>query len=64
MWSTLENLFVGIAITVLKSAIKNPASVKKEAAVIAAIAQAATEADMAVSGTVWTSTPGTPPPGA
>ena len=59
MWSELEGMFVAIAITVLKSVIKNPASVKKEAAIISAIAQAATEADTAVSGTVWTSTPGT-----
>jgi hypothetical protein len=60
MWSTLESMFVAIAITVLKSTIKNPASVKKEGAVIAALAAAATEADTAVNGTVWTSTPGTP----
>jgi hypothetical protein len=62
MWSTLESLFITIAITVLKSTIKNPTSVKKEAAIISALALAATEADMAVSGTVWTSTPGTPAP--
>jgi len=62
MWSTLEGLFVAIAITVLKGAIKDPASVKKEGAVIAAIAAAATEADTAVNGTVWSSTPGTPTP--
>jgi hypothetical protein len=60
MWSTLEQLFVAIAITVLKGVIKNPASVKKEGAVIASIAAAATEADTAVNGTVWSSTPGTP----
>lgn len=59
MWSTLESMFVMIAITVLKSTIKNPASVKKEGAIIAAIAAAATEADAAVNGTVWSSTPGT-----
>jgi hypothetical protein len=62
MWSTLEQMFIAIAITVLKATIKNPASVKKEGAIIAALAQAATEADMAVNGTVWTSTPGTPAP--
>lgn len=50
-----------MAITILKSVIKNPASVKKEAAIISTIAQAATEADTAVSGTVWSSTPGTAP---
>jgi hypothetical protein len=61
MWSTLESLFVTMAISVLKSAIKNPASVKKEAAIISAVAQAATEADFAVSGTVWTSAPGPVP---
>jgi hypothetical protein len=60
MWSTLESMFVAIAITVLKSTVKNPASVKKEGAVIGAVAVAATEADTAVNGTVWTSTPGTP----
>jgi hypothetical protein len=60
MWSYLESLFVALAITVLKNTIKNPASVKKEGAVIAAVAAAATEADTAVNGTVWTSTPGTP----
>jgi hypothetical protein len=60
MWSMLESMFVAIAITVLKSTIKNPASVKKEGTVIAAIAAAATEADTAVNGTVWTSAPGTP----
>ena len=59
MWSTLESMFVMIAITVLKSTIKNPASVKKEGAIIAAIAAAATEADAAVNGTVWSPTPGT-----
>lgn len=60
MWSTLESLFVAIAITVLKGAIKNPGSVAKEKTVIASIAAAATEADTAVNGTVWSSTPGTP----
>jgi hypothetical protein len=61
MWSALESMLVMFAITILKGVIKNPASIKKEAAVISAIAQAATEADMAVSGTIWTSTPGAPP---
>lgn len=60
MWSTLEQLFVAVAITVLKSAIKNPASVKTEGAIISAVAQAATEADTAVNGTAWTSTPAPP----
>jgi hypothetical protein len=54
MWSTLESMFVLMAITVLKSVIKNPKSVAKEASTVLAIAQAATEADMAVSGSVWT----------
>lgn len=62
MWSTLEQLFVAIAITVLKSVVKNPAAVKKEGTIIAAIAAAATEADTAVNGTVWSSTAGTPLP--
>ena len=62
MWSYLESFFVTFAITILKNTVKNPGSVKKEAAIIAAIAMAATEADTAVSGTVWTSVPGTPAP--
>lgn len=62
MWSYLESLFVAMAITILKATIKNPASVKKEGAIIASIAAAATEADTAVNGTAWTSTPGTPAP--
>lgn len=57
MWSTLEQLFVAMAITVLKAAVKNPSAVKTEGTIIAAVAQAATEADEAVNGTVWTSTP-------
>lgn len=60
MWSTIEQMGIMIAITVLKSVVKSPASVKKEASIISAIAQAATEADNAVSGTVWTSAAGTP----
>ena len=60
MWSALEGMFVMMAITILKGVIKNPASVKKEAQIISALAAAATEADTAVSGTIWTSTPGTP----
>jgi hypothetical protein len=61
MWSILENMMVMMAITILKGVIKNPASVKKEGAIISAITLAATEADTGVNGTVWTSTPGTPP---
>lgn len=61
MWSTLESMFVMLAITILRSVIKNPASVKKEGAIVASIAAAATEADTAVNGTTWTSAPGTPP---
>lgn len=58
MWSALESFFVMMAITVLKASIKNPASVKKEGAIIAGIAAVATEADTAVNGTVWTNGPG------
>ena len=61
MWSTLESLFVLMAITVLKGVIKSPAAAAKEAAIIAAIALSATEADTAVNGTVWSSAPGPKP---
>lgn len=56
MWSVIEQLMVTMAITILKSTVKNPTAVKEEGAVIAAVAQAATQADTAVNGTVWTST--------
>lgn len=60
MWSTLEQMFVMMAITILKSAVKSPAAVKKEGSIISALAQAATEADTAVNGTIWAPTAGTP----
>jgi hypothetical protein len=44
-----------MALTALKLAIKNPASIKTEGAIISQIAQAATEADTMANGTVWTS---------
>jgi hypothetical protein len=62
MWSTIEQMFVMIAITVLKGTIKNPGAVKSEGTIVAALAQAATEADLAINGTVWTSASGTPAP--
>ena len=61
MWSTLENFFVVMALTILKETIKNPKSVAKEVAIIANFAQVATEADTTVNGTVWTSTPAPAP---
>lgn len=62
MWNALESMFVMMAITILKDVIKNPQSVKKEGAIISAIAAAATEADTGVNGTVWTSAPAAPTP--
>lgn len=62
MWTMFEQLIVQVAITALRLAIKNPKSVAEEGKIIANIAQAATEADTSVNGTVWTSTPATPAP--
>lgn len=57
MWTVFEQLIVQVAITVLRLAIKNPKAVAEEGKIIANIAQAATEADASVNGTVWSSTP-------
>lgn len=59
MWTTIEQLVVGLAITALQIAIKNPKSVAKEQDIIQQIALAATEADTAVNGTVWSKVPAT-----
>jgi len=59
-WNAIEEMAVYLVMVLLKVIIKNPASVTKEKTVISQIAQLATEADTAVSGTTWTSAPGTP----
>lgn len=64
MWNVIESMCVALAVTALKLAIKNPSAIKTEASIISQIAQAATQADTMANGTVWTSTPGTPPPAA
>ena len=61
MWNVIEQLAVALAITALKLAIKNPGAIKTEGAIIAQVASVATQADTLANGTVWTSTPGTPP---
>lgn len=55
-WGALEMVMVQLVIGLLKTVIKNPKSVKAEGSIISQIAQAATEADAAVNGTVWSST--------
>lgn len=61
VWSFFEQLMVQSAVTALKLATHNPATLKKEASIISQIAVAATAADALANGTVWTSTPGVPP---
>jgi hypothetical protein len=56
MWSTLEHLFVTAAINTLNQSIKSPESIKKEGAIIAQIAQVATEADEMANGATWSYT--------
>ena len=57
MWNVIEQMAISLVMALLKVVIKNPTSVAKEQAVVAEIAQLATEADAACNGTVWTSTP-------
>jgi len=56
MWNSIEHFLVMMAVNILQHAIKNPKSAAVEGHVIADIAQVATEADMQVNGTIWTST--------
>jgi len=62
-WNAIEEMAVYLVMALLKVIIKNPSSVSKEKAVVSQVAQLATEADTAVSGTTWSSTPApaTPP---
>lgn len=62
MWNSIEEMAVYLVMALLKVIIKSPASVAKEKTIISDIAQLATQADTAVSGTVWSSTPATPTP--
>ena len=62
MWNSIEEMAVYLVMALLKVIIKNPSSVAKEKTIVSDIAQLATEADTAVSGTVWTSAPATPAP--
>jgi len=50
----VEQLLVNAAIAILARVIKNPASVASEKAIVAHVAQVATDADNAVNGTGWT----------
>ena len=52
-----EELALTVVLSLLRAVIKNPNSQKVEGAVVAEIAEVATQADTAVNGTVWTSTP-------
>lgn len=61
MWNIIEQMAVALALTALKLAIKNPASIAKEGAVIAQMAQLSTQADTMANGTQWTSAPGPKP---
>jgi len=63
-WNAIEEMAVYLVMALLKVIIKNPASVTKEKSVVSQIAQLATEADAAVSGTVWSSTPAPATPAA
>lgn len=60
MWNAIEEMAVMLVMALLKVIIKSPASVTKEKAVVAQIAQLATEADTAVNGTTWSNTPAPP----
>lgn len=62
MWTMFEQLIVQVAITALRLIVKSPKGTAEEIKIVQNIAQAATEADTALTGTVWTSTPGTPTP--
>lgn len=55
-WGALEMVMVQLVIGLLKTVTKNPKSVKAEGSIVSQIAQAATEADTAANGTVWSST--------
>jgi len=56
-WNAIEEMAVFLVMALLKVIIKNPSSVTKEKAIVSQIAQLATQADSAVSGTAWSSTP-------
>ena len=56
-WNFITTIAIQLVITVLKVVIHNPAVSSEEAAVIAEIAQVATQADMISNGSVWTYTP-------
>ena len=60
MVQTILTLVLPFVLSLLKLLIKSPSVSAEEAAVISEIAQYAKQADSIVSGTVWTSTPGTP----
>lgn len=62
MFNVIEAMAVYLVMALLKLVIKNPGAVKTEHTVISDIATVATQADTAVNGTVWSSTPGTPAP--
>jgi len=63
-WSIIEQMAIMLALTLLKAVIKSPAATAEEKSIISQIATAATSADTAVSGTVWTSAPAAPTPAA
>ena len=63
MWNAIEEMAMMLVMALLKVIINSPASVAKEKAVVAQLAQLSTEADTAVNGTTWTSA-AAPPPGA
>lgn len=56
MWNVFEMLAVQMALTVLKLVIKSPKGTAEEAAVVAQVAQLATQADTAVNGASWSYT--------
>lgn len=60
MWNSIEEMAIYLVCALLKVIIKNPTAVTKEKTIISDIAQLSTQADTAVSGTVWTSAPATP----
>ena len=64
MWTAVEYMLVSLVVEVLQAVIKNPVALAKEKAIVSQLATLSTEADTLASGTVWSSTPGTPPPAA
>jgi len=56
-WSVVEQMGLYLVITLLKGVIKSPSATKEEGSIIAQVAQLSTQADTAVNGTGWSSSP-------